>query len=533
MQLRDYQRASIDALYQYFRMHKGAPCIVIPTGGGKTPVMSSICGDAVRWGRRVLVIAHVKELLQQTADKLTTMHPDLDYGIYSAGLNSRDTEHSVIIGGIQSIYKRASELGCFDLIMIDEAHMIPPSGDGMYRTFLDHALAMNPKCRVAGLTATPYRLSSGMICAEGNILTDVCYEVGILDLIDGGYLSPLVSKAGIAKARMDTSKLHIRAGEFIESEMAEQMDTEDMVKAACANIKHMTEGRNKVLVFCSGVAHGKHVAEELRKRDNYKDEGVREVYGDTLFRAEQIQEFTEDPLVKYMVNCNVLTTGFDCPHIDCVVLLRATVSPGLYYQMCGRGFRIADGKDDCLVLDYGDNVMRHGPVDNITPIQKTGQKGDGVAPARTCPECATIMAASCTVCPGCGFMFPRQPNHNTEAGEAGILSTETSTDWYDVSSVSYYHNHKIATGSITFRVEYRINFTQTFREWVCFDHSGWARTKACKWWVEAGGQTPEPNSVDEALERVDELQKPTRIRVKSGAGKYDEITKREYDMVNA
>jgi DNA repair protein RadD len=141
------------------------PCVVIPTGGGKTPVIATICSDAVtRWDGRVLILAHVKELLEQAADKLDQICPDIHVGVYSAGLKRRDTTHAVIIAGIQSVYQKAEQLGHFDLVIVDEAHMIPMEGDGMYRRLLADMRRINPHLRVIGLTATPFRMASGPIC---------------------------------------------------------------------------------------------------------------------------------------------------------------------------------------------------------------------------------------------------------------------------------------------------------------------------------------------------------------------------------
>ena len=132
LELRPYQQQAVNAVYAYLRNRDGNPCVVIPTAGGKTPVMATICHDAVAlWSGRVLILAHVKELLEQTADTLSRISDGLDVGVYSAGLNRRDTEHAILVAGIQSVYRRACELGKFDLILIDEAHMIPPSGEGM------------------------------------------------------------------------------------------------------------------------------------------------------------------------------------------------------------------------------------------------------------------------------------------------------------------------------------------------------------------------------------------------------------------
>ena len=164
--LRPYQAEAVAAVYDHLRRRDDNPCVVIPTAGGKTPVMASICRDAVtQWNGRVLILAHVKELLEQAVDKLHAMAPDLwnRIGVYSAGLGSRDTEHPIIVAGIQSVYRRAADLDAFDLILVDEAHMLPPEGEGMYRTFLADAKVVNPNVRLIGLTATPYRMTTGMI----------------------------------------------------------------------------------------------------------------------------------------------------------------------------------------------------------------------------------------------------------------------------------------------------------------------------------------------------------------------------------
>src|SRR5262245_11400718 len=130
MILRPYQQAAIDAVYGYLRAHDDNPCIVIPTAGGKTPVIATMCKDAVGlWSGRVLILAHVKELLEQAADKLRLVCPELKFGIFSAGLKRRDTKHSVILASIQSVYQKACDLDAFDLILVDEAHLIPADGE--------------------------------------------------------------------------------------------------------------------------------------------------------------------------------------------------------------------------------------------------------------------------------------------------------------------------------------------------------------------------------------------------------------------
>ncbi|MGE0378962.1 MAG: DEAD/DEAH box helicase, partial [Planctomycetaceae bacterium] len=183
MELRPYQHSAVEAVYRHLREHDGNPVVVIPTGGGKTPVMATICRDAVRhWNGRVLILAHVKELLQQSVDKLKLVCPELPVGVFSAGLNRRDTQQSVIVAGIQSVYQRAADLGAFDLVLIDECHLLPADGEGMYRQFLADATALNPALRVVGFTATPFRLDAGPNCRDDHFLNTICYDVGIREL---------------------------------------------------------------------------------------------------------------------------------------------------------------------------------------------------------------------------------------------------------------------------------------------------------------------------------------------------------------
>src|SRR5262245_9841852 len=180
MELRPYQREANDAVYHHLRQYDDNPCIVIPTGGGKTPVLATICRDAVQlWNGRVLILAHVKELLEQAVEKLKAVAPDLPVGVYSAGLKRRDLDYAVTVAGIQSVHKKACDLGPVDLIAVDECHLIPEDGEGMYRSFLADARVINPKVRIIGLTATPFRMSSGAICKPDNIINEVCFEIGV------------------------------------------------------------------------------------------------------------------------------------------------------------------------------------------------------------------------------------------------------------------------------------------------------------------------------------------------------------------
>jgi len=404
----------------------------------------------------------------------------------------------------------------------------------MYRTFLTDTGVINPNVRVIGLTATPFRMTTGSICAPENILNHVCYEVGVRELIVQGYLTRLITKA--KRIGIDITRLRVRAGEFVASEVEEMMDEDLVVHLACNEIVELAADRKSCLIFAAGVKHGEHVAEVLK--DRYSA-AVATVFSETGNgeRSRALADF-RDGKFKYLVNVNVLTTGFDAPNIDCVVLLRPTMSPGLYYQMVGRGFRTFDGKENCLVLDFGENVLRHGPVDMLKV--KSNRKGEGGdAPAKECPECQTVIAAGYSRCPECGYEFPppQRSRHEAKASDAPILSTEVKLSILEVQETTYHRHVKHGADPSrqpTLRVDYRVGWQQFRREWICFEHDGFARERAVDWWKKRS-MAPVPDTVDEALKLAHSgaLAPTLSIRVQSQPKRYDRIFKYEIGEIPA
>jgi DNA repair protein RadD len=536
VELRPYQQEAVAAVYEHLRTREDNPCVVLPTGTGKSLVLAQIATDAVsQWQGRVLILAHVKELLEQNADKVRRLCPGVEVGLYSAGLNRRDKDAPVLVAVIQSVYKRACELGPFDLIIVDEAHLIPPDGEGMYQSFITDAKIVCPHVRFIGLTATPYRLRGGLICQPKNILNHVCYDAKMRDMIDQGYLCTLRSKNGKAKA--DLASVHVRGGEFIASEIESAMDQVDLVKSACQEIVELTRDRQAVLIFTTGVAHCHHVAAEIT-RISGEECGIITGTTGVEERAETIARFarrSQDMLAapfKYMANVNVLTTGFDAPNVDCVVLLRPTLSTGLYVQMVGRGTRMHPGKADCLVLDYGGNVLRHGPVDavDINDQETAGGGMDNEAPTRECPKCQEVVAAAVAICPACEFVFPlpKKVSHDAIADDTPILSGGAEDTTYEVYGVRYAVHVKRnadADTPVTMRVDYVINLGQRVSEWVCPEHIGYARGKFVRWWIERC-YLPPPTSAEESVRLAEEgnLARPTTITVRHIPGeRFDRV----------
>jgi len=521
--LRPYQETAIASIYKYYEKNSGNCCVVIPTAGGKSLVMASFIEGVLKaWpDQRILIVTHVRELIAQNHAEMIGLWPDAPAGIYSAGLGKRDAKARILFAGIQSIHRRAAEIGHTDLVLIDEAHLIPGNSSTMYRRFLDALSAINPALKVIGLTATPFRTGSGML-HEGKeaLFTDIAYEAPVRELIDAGYLSPLVSKQ--PATRLDVSKVGTRAGDFIARDLAVAVDKEATTRAAVNEIIEHGKDRKSWLAFCSGVEHSHHVAQEFDRQ------GItcRTIFGDTPKdeRDAIIAAFKRGE-IRALASMGVLTTGFNAPAVDLIALLRPTKSAGLYVQMVGRGTRLAPGKENCLVLDFAGNVRRHGPIDLVRP-KRPGEGGGGDAPTKLCPECESIIALSATECPDCGYEFPaREVKIAPTAAALPILSPKTP-QWLQVSGVSY-SRHRKPGGRPSLKVIYHCGLT-SYSEWVCIEHQGYARQKAADWWRKCAPGTKVPLSVDEAIAQASRLAIPSDISVRP-SGRYFEISGYRFD----
>ena len=503
MELRPYQRECVDAAFTWVSTHEGHPLLVVPTGGGKSLIMGTLVREALgnAPNARALILAHRKELIVQNVRAVASVMPLAQIGINSAGLKSRDTTSPVIVAGIQSVARKPYELGAFDLILIDEAHLVPTEDDTLYRKFIDAALIQNPNVRFVGLTATPYRLGFGVLHrGEGALFTDIAYEASVKQLIEDGYLCPLISRATLAQ--LSVEGVGTRGGEFLPGALEKAVDDDDTTAAVVREMCEMLHGRNKWLVFCAGVQHAEHVALAL------KDAGIAAaaVHGelDSETRKNRLWDFKEGRL-QALTSMDVLTTGYDEPAIDAIAMLRPTKSTGLYVQMVGRGFRRHASKENTLILDFAGNVARHGPVDAIDSSRfKEKGSGEGAVPTKTCPECRNICVAGVRQCPECSYEFP-EPEKAPLLGEASmlpILSTEKPpVTWYEVSHVEY-HYHQRDEKLPTMRVEYYLGYRRLAQEWICFEHQGFARQKAVQWWAQRDSDPP-PDTIDEAIQRAE------------------------------
>lgn len=469
--LRDYQARSIDNLYEWFKNNQhGNPCIVLPTGAGKSHIVAALCKNALQgWpSTKVLMLTHQKELIGQNAEKVLQHWPNAPLGIYSAGMGKRELGEAITFAGIQSVRSKGDLIGHIDLVIVDECHLINHKAEGGYRELLETLTKINPNLRVIGLTATPWRLGHGRIDeGEHRLFHDILEPVTIEELVHKGYLAPLRSK--FMDAEMDVSQVKKRGGEFIAGQLEKAVDTDEQTKAIILETVERASHCRSILVFASGVDHAHHLADAF----NAIGWGAATVTGGTgkQKRADLIEQFKSGEL-RVLTNAEVLTTGFDAPNTDCVVMARPTMSPVLYVQIAGRGMRLKDHTDHCLVLDFAGNVRRHGPITAVHPPQAKG-KGKGEAPVKACPKCGEAVHLSAKQCPDCGYLWPVEQvekeyklYHDDIMGVAP-LSMEV-TDW------AWRVHTSQRSGKQMIRVDYYHGFTNAVKEYLTVEHEGFA-----------------------------------------------------------
>ncbi len=541
---RSYQIEAVNSVWSYFGSKSGNPVIAMPTGTGKSVVIARFLQSVFNSypSQRVMMLTHVKELIQQNFEKLQMVWKFAPCGVYSAGLGRKEHNRPITFAGIASVAKVWSLFGHIDLIIIDEAHLVSPSEATMYQNFIRGLLSINPMLKVIGLTATPWRLGHGHITdpvvkpdgsEEPSIFTDVCFDITGIEafnrLIAEGYLSPLVPKR--TKIVLDIEGVHMRGGEFIEKELQTAVDKDELTYAALKEAMELGHDRKKWLIFASGTDHADHIADMLNSL------GVPTgcVHSKREGRDQTIKDFKAG-LLRAVVNNNVLTTGFDDHEIDMIVVLRPTASSVLWVQMLGRGTRPlyapgfdldtiegrlasieAGGKRNCLVLDYAGNTPRLGPVNDPVVPRRKGQKG-GDAPVKECPVCMCYVHASLRWCNGempdgsaCTHEFKFETKLKQSASTADLIAGDMPvTEVRAVDHISIAVHSKEGVPDML-KVSYFCGL-QMYQEYVCVGHSNFAGKKARQWW-RARTDEEMPNDARAALEKAVKLKPATHLRI--------------------
>lgn len=525
MQLRPYQEEGLQALWAYFMNHKGNPVLAWPTGTGKSLVPAEFIRRTMLHypNERFLMITHVKELIKQNYGKMLEIWPNAPIGIFSAGLKRKEIINPIIYGGIQSMVKIPHAFGHRSIAFIDEAHLVSPDDTSMYQKFLGQLKIINPKLKIIGMSATPYRVGQGMI-TEGGLFTDIAHDLTSMEnfnqLVADGYMSPLIPKK--TQIELDTSNVGIQKGEFIASQLQHEVDKAEITWKAMQELVYYGQNRRSWLIYATGIEHANHIAEMLNQL------GIE----CASVHSKQTEDYNTAALkahkslkLKAIVSYSKLTTGLDHPLVELIACLRPTLSVALWVQMLGRGTRPWD-KDDwldcygellfikgiklnCLVLDFAKNTIRLGPInDPMIPNKKGNKTGD--LPVKICEACGVYNHIKAVKCDPCGHPFEFEVKIIARAGTEELIRNDEALliEYFDVTHVVYKKKQKLDKPEYI-QATYFCGMN-SFKEFI-FPQSK-NRSFFANWWRQRNtGEVPA--TADDAIKLTNELRRPKRIRV--------------------
>ncbi len=388
--LRPYQSAIIDETREHLRRVRRV-LIQLPTGGGKTAIASRMLHGAADRGRRVWFLCHRRELVKQVSAAFTL--DGLAHSIVAAD-QPMNANAMAQIASIPTLVKRAHLLPPPDLICWDECHHVASKSWASLAS-------LYPKAYHVGLSATPERL-------DGRGLADhfdaMVRGPSVAELIDAGYLSKYRL---FAPATVDTSGLHRRMGDYVTGELNERINTPRITGDCISHYRRFSRG-TRAVVFCVSIEHSKAVARAFTAA------GVPAVHIDGTtehgLRDAMLADFKRG-LIRVLTNVDLFGEGFDCPAIECSILLRPTMSTAMYLQQVGRALRPAEGKESAVILDHVGNSHMHGMPDDdraweLTATAVRERKKSEVPSPRICPSCFGANKAGTQICKLCGTPFP-------------------------------------------------------------------------------------------------------------------------------
>lgn len=421
--LRDDQQDLKAAIRKSFKAGNRRVLAVAPTGFGKTVVFSDISRDVSNNDKVVLIMAHRGELLKQCGEKME--ENDVAFGYIKSGM-SYNLIHNVQVGSVQTIVRRMKKLNLTpDLIIIDEAHR---SLAKTYTNIVDYYMELNKSCRLIGFTATPER-------GDGKPLGDM-YE----DMVFGPSISELIAKGRLVQPityapanRLDLSTIKMSGHDYDKKELEIAVDKPRVTGDAVEHYRKICDGVPAV-AFCVSIEHAKHVAEEFRQA-GYKCEHIDGTMDDDERSA--ILGRLETRETNIVTSVDLITEGFDCPMVECAIMLRPTKSVSLYIQMAGRALRTHKGKKFAYILDHAGCVFTHGLITEEREWtldgrhkKKRGKKGldpnsSEAVKTKQCPMCYAVHELK-KQCPMCKFEYPVESREiEQEDGQLMMIDRDT------------------------------------------------------------------------------------------------------------
>jgi len=396
MHLRDYQESAVQAVRDSFRAGHRRTLLVSPTGSGKTVIFSYIAAGMARNNKRILIVAHRRELLKQISNALKKV--GVAHAVMAGGYRGVPMA-DVVVASAFTIVKRMKGMKPFDLIIGDEAHHFTPDSSW------GKVVAGFPGARVLGVTATPERLDGKGL---GQMFDDMVMGPTVAELTAQGFLSHAVV---YAPSSPDLGGVGTRMGDYVQKQLEEAMDRTVITGSAVKHYGKYAPGK-KAIAFCVSVKHAKDVAQEFREAGytaSHIDGGMEDGERDGVLKA------FEEGRVQVLTSCDLVSEGFDLPAVEVAILLRPTKSLALYLQQCGRAIRMHPEKELTVILDHAGNTARHGFIDDDREwsladgfVASRGEKGEKAQTVRTCTSCFAMHKPSPT-CPVCGHVYPVKP----------------------------------------------------------------------------------------------------------------------------
>jgi len=544
------------------------PLVVAPTGSGKTAIICHLIERIMNSNplSKILILCHIGTVLKQDYKAVTQNFDGIPVGLYGNGLGSK-TIRRITVAQINSVYKKSYLFNDFDIVIIDEAHAVTIEDEkvdfkeyGMYRRFLSEI-----KANYVGLTATHFRMGHGYIhIGEGTLFNHMAYDLSEMEkynrLVDEGFLSQMFPKE--TSFKMDVAKLKTLGGDYSQKDMSNKLDRDHLTKAAVMETIHFGKNRKKWLCFAIDIKHCENVAKM------FNDNGIPAIAAHSKSK-ENLDDVIEDyrnGKYKVLVSVEKLTTGFDVPEIDLLVIMRPTKSCRIHVQILGRGGRVvfAPGYDintipgrleaiensvkpNCLVLDFAGNIERLGPINDVRIKQKDKKdKSDEGPITKVCPECGIRNHGAVRECMNCGHKFEFKEKLQLTASADVIIKRDEKKEevkkeikkeikkvvekkknlkeWARVDSVDYSRHLGRGGKPDSILVTYRSGIMR-IKEWVAIEHSGYARYKAKNWinfrW--SGSAVDSPETVHEFLSNLDRIKKPKEILAEKN-GRYYQIS---------
>lgn len=542
MQLRPYQQECLDATLTELRR---TPNVLIQaaTGAGKTIFFSALIRHCMeQYNMRIGVVAHREQLVRQAADKLLKVWPGgaPQIGMACASVsNVVELERPVVIGSPQTLANRLNDMPPLHMLIVDEVHRLPPANvQSQYGDLIHRLRDYYPEMRLVGVTATPYRLQHGYIygtqCrkSEKNWFDFLTYSIGIKTLQDQGFLVPYRALQANAP---DLSHVKKTAGEYSLSDLGREMSGALHVGSAVKAVQDYAPDRQHIVVFAVTIEHARAL------RDAFRAAG----FSAACVHSKQPQakrlailDDFDNGRLQVVCNVGVLTEGWDCTSVDCMVMCRPTLSAALYVQMVGRGLRLHEDKEDCLLLDLSGNWVQHGDPNDPLVEWSEGARGkkpilqnNEQAPGMECPSCHTLVQSSAIMCPWCGYELKLLQNNRLDLTECTAPPPQFGVQQARVLEYSFAPYTSRAGNymlklSMSCEIEGKV-FPVNVNHFMDIEGQGSDRglNRAVHDWMQLSSGVPlVPFTVDEAMERIGELTVPETVWIERH-GQYYNVEK--------